>query len=474
MEFVILSALAVAALVLFTAGFFAKQYKRCSSDEVLVIYGKVRGGKTAECVHGGGKLVWPLIQDYKYLSLRPIPVDIPLKGALSKGNIRVNVPTTFTIAVSRDPAILINAAERLLNLTQAQVVEQAKEIILGHLRSVIANMKIEDINSNRDEFLHNVNTNVGTELHKIGLELINVNIQDLTDDSGYLAAIGKKVASEAIQQAYIDVAEQEKKGAAGVAQATKERDISVAAQNSESAIGKAEAERNQRVKTAELSAQVTEGENLSKAKMAISNATLQEGQADALRRGEVAKAKADRDVLVAQKEATIARFEKDQLAQQEVEKKKVEIDAEAHAEQTRRVAKGDADAILMKYTAEAQGIQKVLEAKAQGYKKLAEAAGSSQGVANLLMIEKLDSVVKAQAEMVANIKIDKITVWDSGNNETSNFVQQFGKLLPPLQEVTKAAGLQLPEFMGTTLADMPTPPANGGKSGANGYTNGKA
>ena len=197
---------AFAFIFLFGLIFAAKQYRRCSSDEVLVIYGKVGGGKVAECLHGGGKLVIPLIQSSQYLSLTPMSLEIPLKGALSKENIRVNVPSTFTIAISTKPEILQNAAERLLGLSQEQILTQAHNVILGQLRLVIANMTIMEINTDRDKFLEAVNQNVGHELAKLGLTLINVNVQDITDEAGYIAATGKRAAEKALQEAAVAVA----------------------------------------------------------------------------------------------------------------------------------------------------------------------------------------------------------------------------------------------------------------------------
>jgi flotillin len=473
MEMFLLAGAALAAIVLFGFIFAAKQYRRCSSDEVLVVFGKVGSGKTAECVHGGGKLIIPLIQDFKYLSLKPMSLEIPLKGALSKENIRVNVPSTFTIAISTKAEILQNAAERLLGLTQQQIMAQAHDVILGQLRLVIANMTIMEINTDRDKFLEHVNQNVGQELSKLGLMLINVNVQDITDEAGYIAATGKRAAEKALQEAAIAVAEQQKTGAMGVAEATREREITVAQRASETAVGKSTAERDQRVQTASLQAEVAKGENEARAKVAEYNATLQEKEAEALRRGQVAKANAERDMLKAQKETETARLEKEQLALQEVERKKMEVEAAAKAEQTRIIAQGEADAIRAKYAAEAEGIEKVLTAKAEGYKKLISAAGNAELAPTLLMIEKLDSVVEAQAEMVKNIKIDKITVWDSGKGETGDFVSGLTKMIPPFHDVAANAGIKLPEFLGTAEKAAPkAPPSNGSNgSGLNGIRN---
>ena len=312
--------------------FIANQYKRCPSNKIIVVYGKTSGEKTAKCVHGGGTFIIPLIQDFGVLSLEPMTTDIDLKGALSKGNIRVAVPSTFTFGISTDPKIMINAAERLLGLTKPDVITQASDIILGQLRLAIATLTIEEINQDREKFLEQINANVNTELNKIGLEIINVNIKDITDESGYIDAIGKKAAAEAINKAKVEVAQQEKLGAVGEASANKEKEVQVAEQTAQTFIGKTNAEREQRIKTAELEAQAVEGENISKANIADYNATLAVKQADAFREGEVAKANAQRDVLLAQKEQEEAKLKKEELARQEVEKLKVQVEADAEAE----------------------------------------------------------------------------------------------------------------------------------------------
>ena len=340
--------------------FIANQYKRCPSNKIIVVYGKTGGNKTAKCVHGGGTFIIPLIQDFGVLPLEPMTTDIDLKGALSKGNIRVAVPSTFTFGISTDERIMINAAERLLGLSKVDIITQASDIILGQLRLAIATLTIEEINQDREKFLEQINANVNTELNKIGLEIINVNIKDITDESGYIDAIGKKAAAEAINKAKVEVAQQEKLGAVGEASANKEKEVQVAEQSAQTEIGKTNAEKDQRIQTANLEAQAVEGENVAKANIAEYNATLAVKQADALKLGEVAKANAQRDVLLAQKEMEEARLKKEELARQEVEKLKIQVEADAEAERQRRIALGEADAIRAKYFAEAEGVKAVL------------------------------------------------------------------------------------------------------------------
>ncbi|MDX1681551.1 MAG: SPFH domain-containing protein, partial [Phycisphaeraceae bacterium] len=438
--------------------FVVKRYKRCPSNRILVVYGKVGGSRSARALHGGGTFVYPIIQDYAFLSLEPITIEIELTSALSKKNIRVAVPSTFTIGISTEPDVMNNAAERLLGLTEQEIAGQARDIILGQMRLVIAMLTIEEINQDREKFLDLVNKNVNYELSKIGLFMINVNIRDITDESGYIDALGKKAAAEAINQAKIDTAQADREGAIGTATADREREVRVAEQNAQAEIGrkqadrderiqvaaldaqgaegeaeanrqrdiavareaalavegKKEAETSQRVKVASLEADAIEGENTSKAEIAKSDATYHEREAEAKRRGEVALAQSRAEVLKAEKEQELARMQKEVIAKETIERQQVEINAEAEAEQKRRIAKGEADATLAKYQAEADGQKKLLDAKAAGYRALVEACATRPDIApSLLIIEKLPELVREQVKAVQNLKIDKITVWDS-------------------------------------------------------------
>lgn len=452
---------ALVALFLSTLMFFASRYKRCPSDAILVIYGKV-GDMTAKCIHGGGALIWPLIQDCSFLSLTPMTINIPLQGALSLQNIRVHVPSTFTVGISTDPAVITNAAERLLGLHPPVIEQMAREIIFGQLRLTVASLTIEQINQDRESFLASVRRNVEPELNKIGLYLINVNITDITDVSGYIDALGKKAAAEAVNQAMIDVAEQEKLGAIGGTQARKERDIRVAENQAEGQKGMKHAEADQRVYVQQQESLAVGGENQAKAEIADFNASLSVKQAEAMQRSEVAKRVAEAEIQKAQYKAELERLNAAEVAQQEVEKRKIEIAAEAEAERIRRVAKGDADGVLLKYQAEAEGLQKLLEGKATGYSQLVKSCGGdAHAAATLLMVEKIENIVSRQVEAIKNLKIDKITVWDSGSSNgtssTANFAQNLIKSVPPLHEIARMAGVQLPDYLGK-IADANGPP----------------
>ena len=425
-----------------TFSFVIRRYRRCPSDKILVVYGKTGGG-SAKCIHGGGKFVWPIIQDYAYLNLTPISIDANLTNALSRQNIRVDVPCRFTVGISTEPDSMNNADERLLGLTSNEIQELARDILFGQLRLVIATMSIEEINSDRDKFLDNISKNVEVELKKIGLRLINVNVTDIKDESGYIEALGKEAAAKAINEAKVSVAEQDKYGE----------------------IGKAEAVRDTRIKTSEANAIAVKGENNAQIEIANSNTFRREKEAEANRLAtaaeKVQQAKALQEAYAAEKEAELARAERERSTQQaniivpeEIEKQRRIIEAEAEAEKARVNAKGDADAIYAKMEAEAKGLYEILTKQAAGYDKMVQAAGGDANKAYmLLLLEKLPELVKTQVEAVKGVNIDHVTVWDSGNGadgkgSTANFVSGLMKSVPPLNDLFDLAGMSLPEYLG--------------------------
>jgi flotillin len=441
-----LIAIGFAILFVFVLIFsFIRRYKRCPSDQILVVYGKVGGGQSAKCIHGGASFIWPVIQDYEYLDLTPLSLEVNLINALSKQNIRVNVPSRFTIGVSTEPGVMQNAAERLLGLKLPDIQELSKEIIFGQLRLVVASMDIEEINSDRDKFLTNISNGVEVELKKVGLRLINVNITDINDESGYIEALGKEAAAHAINDARRTVAEKNRDGS----------------------IGEAEALQDQRTRVANANARAVDGENDAKIQVANSDSLRRQREAEAERTAiaseKVQKAKALEEAYAAERESEMARAERVRAFQHaeivvpaEIDKQKVEIDAEADAEQIRRIAKGEADSILFKKRAEAEGIYEILTKQAEGLDRIVKAADNNSKDAVLLLIaDKLPELVKTQAEAIKNIKIDKITVWDGGNGgsgkdgktSTANFLSGLYQSVPPLQDMFNMAGMQLPDYL---------------------------
>ena len=187
--------------------FFFSRYQKCPSDRILVVYGKTGPRQSAKCLHGGAAFIWPVIQAYEFLDLTPIPIDIPLEGAPTKQNIRINIPSTFTVGISTDPSVMSNAAERLLGLQMTQVRDLARDMIFGSMRYVISTMDIEAI-KDRDQFIEQIVDGVEGELRRVGLRLINVNIKDITDESGYLESLGKEALLNVNNRINMDVTQE--------------------------------------------------------------------------------------------------------------------------------------------------------------------------------------------------------------------------------------------------------------------------
>ncbi len=446
-EYLILIGAIVAILFLVLVA-LATRYKKCPSDRILVVYGKVGTGKSAQCYHGGAAFIWPIIQDYQYLNLTPLPIDIKLEGALSKQNIRVNTPSTFTVGIATEPGVMENAAERLLGLTMQHVTELAKDIIFGQMRVVIATMDIEEINADRDKLIANISTGVEVELKKVGLRLINVNVQDITDASGYIDALGQEAASKAIAEAKVKVAQADRDGE----------------------IGAAVAKRDKRIAVSNANAEATKGENTAEVDIANSNAQRRSAQAEAERLAtaaeKVAQAKVLEEAYVAEQRAEQQRAERERSTQfanivvpAEIAKERQIVEADAEAERLRRIQQGTSDAVRAEKQAEADGIklvqfaeadgmkakllaeadgaQAILAGKAKGFKELIATCEGPSGAQQMLVTELLPQLVREQVQAISNLQIDKITVWDSGvgadgKSSTASFLSGLAGSVPPL------------------------------------------
>ncbi len=468
--------LAVIILLVFLIASFwliLKRYKKCPSDKILIVYGNVGSGRSAKCIHGGATFIIPVIQSYDFMDLNPLNIDVPLKGALSSQNIRVDVPSSFIVGISTQPEIMQNAASRLLGRTREDIRNLASEIIMGQMRVVIASLTIEEINADREKLIKGITGGVDVELHKVGLYLINANITDIRDASGYIAALGQEAAARAINDAMIKVAEETRRGE----------------------IGKAEALREQTVQVAMANAAAVEGNNEAQMKVADSNARLKVRQAEAQRIAQAAEseqtAKAEEAGYIAQREAENKRAELEratlnanEIVKAEIQKRKQEIAAEAAAavlvreqqgksdaliiqkeaegQAAIKLAKGEADALLLKKKAEGEGlelvgrgqaaaIQAALEAKASGFRQIVAAAGDARAASGLLVTEQLPAIVETQASAIRNLSFDKVVVMgggDKGSGSVGGFVQNLVTGTLPLHELASSVGVQLPDYLG--------------------------
>ncbi|MGF1527025.1 MAG: flotillin family protein [Candidatus Competibacterales bacterium] len=427
-------------------GLLKSRYITCPSNQILVKYGRVGKGRSAATYHGGATFVWPLIQQKAMLDLTPITTDIDLKNALSKQNIRVNVPSRFTFGIGTTEELMSNAAERLLGLGQDAIEEIARDIIFGQLRATLATMDIEEINANREIFEEKVTDNIESELKKVGLRVINVNITDIQDESGYISALGERAAAEAINRAKVEVAEQVRDGETGAANAKQEERVNVAAAN----------------------AKAVTGENQAAVSIADSDAQRREAEAEAKRRGDAAEAvksaaatkaghEAERETELARAERVKAAQQADVIVPEQIAREQTEI--KAAADKARTVLAGEAagEARRAEQRGVAEGLSAVLSSKAEGLAKVVEAAGGRPDQAALLLVvEQLPEVARLQTQAIANIRFDKIVVMDQGaqgtdGSTTAAWLSNLTKALPGLHEVADMAGLKLPEALGASL-----------------------
>ncbi|MEM7735564.1 MAG: SPFH domain-containing protein [Deinococcota bacterium] len=405
--------------------YWISRYRRCPSNQILVVYGQVGGGKSAKVVHGGGAFVWPIIQSYAYLDLIPLTIDINLKNALSKQNIRVDVPSRFTVAISTDEQSMLNAAERLLGQQRQEIEDLAKDIIFGQLRATIATMDIEEINADRERFEKSVMDNIETELRKVGLGVINVNISDISDDGGYIEALGQKASAQAVNQAKVDAAEAMKQGESGSALAMQD----------------------QRIAVADAEAQAQLGENMARARIAESEAQLKVAEADARKIATVAErsraAEARTEAFRAEQAAEIerakteeAKLRAEEIVPSAIAKQRAILEADAQAETEKRSGQG-----------EAERLQAILEGQAKGLAEVVAAAGGDASAAvQLLYVQQLADLMKIQTEALKQVHFGDITLIGGGqdsNGQSNTGIANVLKELSVGMAGASAIGQQL-------------------------------
>ncbi|KAB4816172.1 flotillin family protein [Bacteroides thetaiotaomicron] len=461
-EMLIMAAILVAVILLTFIGILSR-YRKCKSDEVLVVYGKTGGEKkSAKLYHGGAAFVWPIIQGYEFLSMKPLQIDCKLTGALSAQNIRVDVPTTITVAISTDPEVMQNAAERMLGLTMDDKQNLITDVVYGQMRLVIADMTIEELNSDRDKFLSKVKDNIDTELRKFGLYLMNINISDIRDAANYIVNLGKEAESKALNEAQANIEEQEKLGAIKIANQIKERETKVAETRKdqdiaiaetkkqqeisvanadkerisqvafanaekESQVAKAEAEKNIRIeqantekesrvaelnsdmeiKQAEAAKKAAIGRNDAQKEVALSNAELAVTQANADKQAGEAAAKSEAAVQtareIAQKEVEEAKkvessLKAEKIVPAEIARQEAILQANAIAEKITREAEARAKATLAQAEAEAKAIQLKLEAEAEGKKR--SLLAEAEGFEAMVRAAESNPAIAIQYKMV--------------------------------------------------------------------------
>lgn len=349
-----------ALIVVLTIWGLLSRYRRSAPDELLVVFGKAGKVKTedgkevmtpSKIIQGGGAFVWPIIQDFKKMSMAPIQIKVTVDGIDSQA-IPMHLPVVLTTAISQDKLIQQNAATRFLSASPQEIQKQISEILIGETRAIMATMLIEEINADRNTFLGKVRESLEQELTKVGYDVTNINISEITDDADYISNLGKKAATKAKANAEADIAEQTKQGNIKIANTKKEEEIAVAAAEKEKQVQVNQTKQEQEVKVAEINREkqikLAEADKERESGVAVQEAAKAAAIAEAQADAESNKAKA-----MARQVASVAE------AEAEAESKKAEFEAT----QSKNIAKAEADAEAARNEAEAQKQVRIAKAK---------------------------------------------------------------------------------------------------------------
>ena len=411
----------ILGVIILTTIWILSRYRRCPSDQILVVFGKAGNkkivdetGKEVEkalpskIIHGGGTFVWPVIQDYRMMSLAPHKIQPKVTG-LSSQNIKVTIPVTLTTGIGTTDALMQNAAARFLSSNAQEMDNQIEDILIGETRAIMAEMRIEDINADRNKFLENAKQKIELELNKVGFTIININIADIDDNANYIVNLGKKAETEAKAQAEADIAEQEKQGKIKIANTRKEEAIQVAEANREqqATVAKTEQEREVAVAQArkDQAIQLAEAEKEKAQGVADAEADKTIAVATAAQKADSAKAEQESiatiNVAKAQAEAAAKAAEAEQLKQTrivEATKKKEANIAEFESERRQKAAEAEKKAGVAEQTATID----VAKAKAEAGKAEAEA----ERITGTAKVEARMAV--AQTEQEQQVKVNEM------------------------------------------------------------------
>lgn len=446
---------------------FISKYQTAKPDEALIISGSYLGtknvhrdesGNKVKIVRGGGAFVLPVFQRSNRLSLLSSKLDVSTPEVYTEQGVPVMADGTSIIKIGSSVEEIATAAEQFLGKTREELENEAREVLEGHLRSILGSMTVEEIYQNRDKFSQSVQEVASVDLAKMGLIIVSFTIKDVRDKNGYLDSLGKpRIAqvkrdaeiaeAEALKETRIKKAQAEKESQEAelgrqteIAEATKEKELKLAAYKEEQDIAKAKADQaynlesavaQQKVVAQEMEVKVIERQK--QIELEEKEITRREKQYDS----EVKK-KADADRYAKEQEALAMKAK--EVAEAEAEKFRVEAMAEANAAQVRMDGQAKADAILAQGQAQAEAKEKIAEA----FKQYGEAAVLS------MVLDMLPDLVKEASQPLGNI--EKITVVDtgqggkdSGANKITNYATN---LLASSQETLKeTTGLDVKDLL---------------------------
>lgn len=435
------------------------RYRTASPDQALIVSGSYLGNKNVskdehgnklKIVRNGGTLILPVFQTAKALSLMSKKLDVATPEVYTEEGVPVSVDGTVIIKVGSSKEEIATAAEQYLSKSTEDMLDEAREVLEGHLRAILGGMTVEEIYKNRDKFSENVQEVASVDLAKMGLVIVSFTVKEVTDKNGYLDALGKP----------------------RIAQVKRDADMAIAEADKETRIKRAEAEQQSQEKEI---LRETETANFNKEKNLKLSAFKEEQDIAAAKADnayKLEKAKLDKilkseevDVEIKQREKQIELEERETIRRErqydsEIKKKadaeKYAIEQKAFAERAKSIAESEAKAkqIELNGIAEAESIRAIGTAQAEAKEKLAKAFEQygEQAIMTLL-IEAYPEMIRASAEPIGNI--DKITVIDSGSGDGVTSVAGYaGKTLAATQQaLQETTGLNMTglieQFVGT-------------------------
>ncbi|HWO77360.1 MAG TPA: flotillin family protein [Bacillus sp. (in: firmicutes)] len=465
-------------LVLALIGVFVSKYKTAGPDEALIVTGSYLGSKNVhvdesgnkiKIVRGGGTFVLPVFQQAEPLSLLSSKLDVSTPEVYTEQGVPVMADGTAIIKIGGSISEIATAAEQFLGKTKQDRENEAREVLEGHLRSILGSMTVEEIYKNREKFSQEVQRVASQDLAKMGLVIVSFTIKDVRDKNGYLESLGKPRIAQVKRDADIATAEAEKETrikraeadkdakkaelerATEIAEAEKINQMKMADFRREQDIAKARADQAYDLETARARQEVTEQEM--QVKIIERQKQIELEEKEILRRerqydSEVKK-KADADRYAVEQAAAANKLK--EIAEADANKYRIEAMAKAEAEKVRiaGIAKAEAERAQGEAEAEVTRLKGLAEAEAK--RKIAEAFEYYGQAAILdMIIRMIPEYAKQVASPLSNI--DKITVVDtgsSGSNGGANKVTGYAtNLMSSLQETLKASsGIDVKELL---------------------------
>ena len=467
----------VVFLLIAIVGVYVAKYRTAGPDEALIVTGSYLGSKNVhtdesgnkiKIIRGGGTFVFPVFQQAEPLSLLSSKLEVTTPEVYTEQGVPVMADGTAIIKIGSSISEIATAAEQFLGKEKHEREAEAREVLEGHLRSILGSMTVEEIYKNRDKFSQEVQRVASHDLAKMGLIIVSFTIKDVRDKNGYLESLGKPRIAQVRRDADIATAEAEKETrikraladqqaqqaelarATEIAEAEKDNQLKVAEDRREQEMAKARADQAYELESAKAKQEVTEQEM--QVKIIERQKQIELEEKEILRRekqydSEVKK-KADADRYAIEQNAEAQK--RKELAHADGEKYRIEALAKAEAEKIRLDGIAKADSERAKGETEAEIIRLKGLAEAEAKQKIAEAFEQYGQAAILDMIVRMmPEYAKQVATPLSNI--DKITVVDtgSGTGGGANKVTSYATdLMASLQESLKeSSGIDVKQLI---------------------------